>query len=111
MDDGAALAFEAASQYFVDCVRAVPADRWTTPGLGSWSVRELVAHGNRAHVTIVDYVERPQPPVPPGSDYFSEASIEEAVGFVGRRAARGHGVEVLLALTGRAPLPAGFNVY
>lgn len=192
VDDGTAVAFEAASRYFVDCVRAVPADRWDTPGLGSWTVRELVAHGNRAHVTVMDYVERPAPPVPPGSDYFSEASIEarakaavavlgddpagavaassvaaielvrrcppdtplgtpagtmalaaylpsrvaelvvhgldliratdrrpavpaaaldEAVGFVARRATRGHGVEVLLALTGRASLPDGFNVY
>jgi uncharacterized protein (TIGR03083 family) len=196
MDDPSARAFEAASRHFVGLVASVPDDRWAAPALGTWTVKELVAHANRAHTTVVDYTERPQPPAAPGSDYFSSASIEarareavaalgddpsavratvaaasrtavdlvgrcppdtvlgtpagavplavyvpsrvaelavhgldlsralggdgpvlpaevleEALVFVARRAARGAGAEVLLALTGRGDLPDGFNVY
>jgi hypothetical protein len=40
-----------------------------------WTVFETVGHANRANVIVVDYLEHPQPPEAPGSDYFSEASM------------------------------------
>jgi len=69
--------YEAASSFFVKAAHAVPDDAWGSVGLGDWTVRDLVGHGNRAHTTVEDYLLRPQPPVGPGSDYFSEARITE----------------------------------
>jgi hypothetical protein len=37
---------------------------------------ELVAHANRAHTTLEEYLLRPQPPQAPGSAYFSQEAIE-----------------------------------
>jgi hypothetical protein len=45
---------------------------------------ELVGHANRAHTLVEDYILRPQPPEPLGSDYFSP----EAIASRGREAAR-----------------------
>ncbi|MEV4347956.1 maleylpyruvate isomerase N-terminal domain-containing protein [Actinoplanes sp. NPDC049596] len=36
--------FRAAAVTFVDLVSRVPAGRWDAPGLGEWTLRELVAH-------------------------------------------------------------------
>ncbi|MEU8816996.1 maleylpyruvate isomerase N-terminal domain-containing protein [Actinoplanes sp. NPDC048796] len=36
--------YRAAAVTFVDLVSRVPADRWDAPGLGEWTLRELVAH-------------------------------------------------------------------
>lgn len=82
MDDSLALAFGDASHFFVDVVALVPSDRWDSPGLGSWAVRELVAHANRSHTLLADYLLRPQPPEPPASAYFAP----EAVAARGRQA-------------------------
>lgn len=193
MDTSSSAAFLDASRLFTDAVALVPREAWDAPGLGKWSVRELVAHANRANTTVVEYVEQPRPPEPPDSGYFtdeaiaarasagvaslgndpastvkaaSEAAIslversmpEAVVGspagtltlarylpsrtaelavhaldlaraigsdarlprhivtetllFAARRAAaRASGQEVLLALTGRGPLPAGYSIY
>ena len=67
--------FEAASQFLVQVVQAVPETAWDVPGLGTWSVVQLVAHANRAHTTIEDYLARPQRPEPPGSSYFTPEAI------------------------------------
>ncbi len=50
-------AFDAASDWFADVVGRVPADAWTRPGLGEWTVRELAAHTARAFTTIELYLE------------------------------------------------------
>ena len=55
--DEARGAFLAASEFFVGLVAATPQGCYDRPGLGHWSVLELIAHGNRAHTTVVDYVE------------------------------------------------------
>ena len=70
-------AFLAASEFFVGLVAATPQGCYDHPGLGHWSVLELIAHGNRAHTTIVDYVERPIDPGDVPADYFSDHSIRE----------------------------------
>jgi uncharacterized protein (TIGR03083 family) len=77
VDGPAADAFAAASRFFVAAVGAVPGDAWDSVGLGDWTVLELVGHANRAHNTLEDYLLRPRPPEPAGSDYFSPEAIAE----------------------------------
>jgi len=77
MDGPSVVAFKAASGYFVRAVQLVPGTEWDAPGLGSWTVRELVGHANRAHTTIEEYLAHPQPPEPLGSRYFSDEAIAE----------------------------------
>ena len=50
-------AFSEASAGFFDAVLSIPEDAWSTPGLGVWTVRELVGHTSRALVTIEDYLD------------------------------------------------------
>jgi uncharacterized protein (TIGR03083 family) len=87
MQSNSVDAFKIASQFFVGAVELVPEGHWHTPGLGRWSVLELVGHANRAHTTLEDYLRRPQPPAAHDSDYFSEDSIakrgREAVAALG----------------------------
>jgi uncharacterized protein (TIGR03083 family) len=87
MDDESVTAFRDASGFLVETVRAVPDSAWDAPGLGNWSVRELVAHANRGHTTLEEYLLRPQRPQPPGSPYFSD----EAIAARGREAVRALG--------------------
>ena len=87
MDDDSVTAFRDASRFLVEAVRAVPDSAWESPGLGNWTVRELVAHANRGHTTVEEYLLRPQRPQPPGSPYFSD----EAIAARGRDAVRGLG--------------------
>jgi uncharacterized protein (TIGR03083 family) len=95
------LAFGAASRFFAEAVGLVPASAWPQPGLGDWTVVELVGHGNRAHTTLEEYLLRPRPPEPAGSSYFSD----EAVGQRGREAVAAlgdHPAAVVEAASGRA---------
>jgi len=50
-------AFRYASQWWRSLVGAVDDQVWDRAALGEWSVRELVAHGDRAYKTIVTYAE------------------------------------------------------
>jgi uncharacterized protein (TIGR03083 family) len=192
MNDPVAAAFREASEFLVAAVRAIPVARWDQPGLGTWTVRQLVGHANRGQTTVEEYLRHPRPPEPPDSTYFTEESIAargresvealgsdpaavvgqasrsvvalveqtdpgatigspartmtlaeylpsrvaeltihgldivravdadvpvpagalgEALRFVAAVAARRSGQEVLLALTGRGTLPAGYSVY
>ena len=71
------MAFGAASRFFVGAVGLVPASAWPQRGLGNWTVVELVAHGNRAHTTVEEYLLRPRPAEPAGSSYFSDEAVAE----------------------------------
>lgn len=51
------LAFSEAAAGFVDGVLSVPDDAWSSPGLGVWTVRELVGHTSRALTTIETYLD------------------------------------------------------
>ena len=64
--------FSAASDAVVEVVAAVPDDAWSRPGLGEWSVRELVAHVLRAWTTVRDYLAEPVPPA--GTPVLSAAA-------------------------------------
>ena len=67
-------------------------------GLGDWSVRELVAHGNRAHTTITEYLLEPQAPQTPGSSYFTKEAIDARA----RQAVAALGDDPVLAVTAAA---------
>jgi uncharacterized protein (TIGR03083 family) len=82
MEGPSVEAFRLASRFLVQAVESVPESKWDSAALGSWDMRELVAHANRAHTTIEDYLSQPRTPEPPDSGYFSEAAVAER----GRRA-------------------------
>jgi uncharacterized protein (TIGR03083 family) len=77
MDGPLAEAFTQASQFLVQAVRLVPASKWEAPGLGTWTVRELVGHANRGQTTVEEYLLRPQEPEPASSTYFTESAIAQ----------------------------------
>jgi uncharacterized protein (TIGR03083 family) len=51
--------FASAATYFASLVRLVPEDRWSAPGLGEWSVRDLVGHASRSLITVSSYLQTP----------------------------------------------------
>ena len=48
--------FEAAAGHFADLVRSIADDRWDEPGLGDWTVRDLVGHTSRSLTTVSTYL-------------------------------------------------------
>lgn len=50
-------AFRYASTWWRSLAGAVEGEQWDAPGLGEWTVRELVAHTNRAYKTLLEYAE------------------------------------------------------
>lgn len=48
--------FARAAGWYVDLVGSITDDEWDRPGLGEWSVRELVGHTTRALLTVTDYL-------------------------------------------------------
>jgi uncharacterized protein (TIGR03083 family) len=58
LDDRIAL-YRLAGDHALSVITQVPADRWDTPALGTWTVRTLVGHIGRSFTTVVDYSARP----------------------------------------------------
>ncbi len=50
-------AFASAADAFATAVAAVPHELWDAPGLGEWTVRELVGHTGRALTTVTFYLQ------------------------------------------------------
>ena len=75
VDDDVAKAYNEASACFVELVGRVPRDEYDDVGLGEWTVLELIAHTNRSHTLLVDYIERPAPPA--RSDYNTPQAIAD----------------------------------
>lgn len=48
--------YAAAGAALVAAAAAVPADAWDAPGLGEWTVRDLVGHAGRSFVTVSEYL-------------------------------------------------------
>ncbi|TRW82149.1 maleylpyruvate isomerase family mycothiol-dependent enzyme [Mycolicibacterium sp. 018/SC-01/001] len=48
--------FASAARYLATLVREIPADRWDDPGLGEWTVRDLVGHTSRSLITVSTYL-------------------------------------------------------
>jgi uncharacterized protein (TIGR03083 family) len=68
------LAFAEAAAWNLAVVEDIPGDRWEGPGLGVWTLRELVAHTSRAYTTVTTYL-RPEGVVdiPDAAAYFVKA--------------------------------------
>lgn len=69
----------------VHLVKAIRADQWDNPGLGSWDVRGLVGHTGRAFVTVTEYLAMPTPdgPLSTAGDYLAAAHNADPVLHVG----------------------------
>ncbi len=52
-------AFHEAARLFVQTVHRVPEGKWDAPGLGEWTVRELVGHTRRVLLTVENYAANP----------------------------------------------------
>ena len=48
-------AFREATEFFLHTLSQVPGEAWASPGLGEWSVRDLVGHTSRSFVTLEAY--------------------------------------------------------
>src|SRR6266567_1317224 len=74
----------AAAGAFADLVELVPDDRWTGPGLGPWTLRDLVGHtcsaGLREVVATLDRAPSLTEDIASGADYYAFATkIDRAV--------------------------------
>jgi uncharacterized protein (TIGR03083 family) len=94
-------AFQRAAAWFRSTVDRV-GDRWDQPGLGEWTVRDLVGHTSRSLVTVETYLDAEPSEVTVGSAvaYYvavRQASSGSAVAERGRQAGAAMGAD-----------PAGF---
>ena len=96
METPAAAAFRAASLFFVQAVAAVPPDRYDQPWSDEWRVLDLVGHGNRAHVLVVDYYERPVQTA--GANELAEYLLPENIAKRGREATAALGDDPVAAV-------------
>ena len=86
--------FAAAARAVRDTVDQVPDDAWDGPGLGEWTLRDLVGHTSRSLVTVIDYLARPvaEEVVASAAAYFTAISAgafdAAAVTERGRQAGR-----------------------
>ncbi|WP_298254248.1 maleylpyruvate isomerase N-terminal domain-containing protein [uncultured Arthrobacter sp.] len=92
-------AFVAAARAVGRAVDLIPPDRWDQPGLGEWTVRDLVGHTSRALITVIDYLSRPvaEEVIESAAAYLaaiSTGTVEpETVAERGRQAGRDLGPE------------------
>lgn len=56
MRAGVRRCFEAAAAAFAEAVATIGDDQWDRPGLGEWTVRDLVGHASRSLTTIETYL-------------------------------------------------------
>ena len=75
--------FTATAHAVAAAVTQLPSDAWEGPGLGEWSLRDLVGHTSRALVTVVEYLARPVD----HEDLDSPAAYLSAIGASGFDAA------------------------
>lgn len=103
MDNDTSASYAAASAFFVDQVRMIDDADWDRPGLGDWTIIELVGHGNRGHTLVTEFFERPIDASALPADYFTD----EAVAARGRAAARELGDDPLAAVEASASKALG----
>ena len=86
--------FAAAARAVGEVIAQTPHHMWDGPGLGEWTLRDLVGHTSRSLVTVIDYLVRPvaEEVVPSGSAYLAAISAgtfdAAAVTERGRQAGR-----------------------
>jgi uncharacterized protein (TIGR03083 family) len=96
-------AYESAAGLFANTVEQVRPTQWEQPGLGVWTVRDLVGHTSRALLTVEMYLAKPaaQREVIRAVDYYLR--VQASLADPGSVAARGR--EAGLAL-GPDPIAA-----
>lgn len=73
-------AFRYASHWWRSIVGAIEDEQWERIALGEWTVRELVAHTDRAYKTVISYLtgDTVDPtPIPTAAHYFRTVLAEE----------------------------------
>ncbi len=65
---------------FAGLVERIPATAYDGPGLGAWDLRALVGHASRSLVTVLDYLDRPEPAatLETAVDYYTSAVVAGA---------------------------------
>ena len=53
------MTYIATARAVSDLVGRIPEDAWEGPGLGDWTLRDLVGHTSRSLVTVIEYFARP----------------------------------------------------
>jgi uncharacterized protein (TIGR03083 family) len=76
-------AFAQSAQWFLTVVSRVGPEQWDRPGLGVWTVRELVGHTGRALSTVEDYLVVPEPGAATTED--DDPVVGAALYFMGLR--------------------------
>lgn len=69
--------FGAAADTFAALCAGVPTERWSGPGIGEWSLRDLAGHTSRALLTVEMYLAREAVPV----------TLDSPVAYLGAAAA------------------------
>jgi len=89
-------AYEGAAGLFVNTVKQVGATQWEQPGLGVWTVRDLVGHTSRALLTVEMYLATPatQREVMRPVDYYLR--VQGSLADPGSVAARGRAAGLAL---------------
>jgi uncharacterized protein (TIGR03083 family) len=86
-------AYDAAGAFFVATVEQIKSAQWEQPGLGVWTVRDLVGHTSRALLTVEMYLAEPatQREVMRPVDYFlrAQAGLADAASVAARGRAAG----------------------
>ncbi len=96
-------AYEQAAAWFMSLVDRVDG-RWDAPGLGAWTVRDLVGHASRSLLTVESYLHTEPGPVEAASavDYFVRSrdalADAEAVAERGRKAGADLGADPAAAV-------------
>ncbi len=52
-------AFKESAECFLHTLSQVPDGAWASPGLGEWTLRDLVGHTSRSFVTLETYAGKP----------------------------------------------------
>jgi uncharacterized protein (TIGR03083 family) len=89
-------AYESAAGVFVNTVEQVRSTQWEQPGLGVWTVRDLVGHTSRALLTVEMYLAKPaaQREVIRPVDYYLR--VQASLADPGSVAARGREAGIAL---------------
>ncbi|MFA4840466.1 MAG: maleylpyruvate isomerase N-terminal domain-containing protein [Agrococcus sp.] len=84
--------FASAASDLTSLVERVPRERLDGPGLGEWTLRELIGHTTRAITTVTAYLELPEP---------SEVTVHSAAQYL-EVVLRQRGDDEAIMLRGRA---------
>jgi uncharacterized protein (TIGR03083 family) len=98
VNESAKPAFERAAHFLVATTALVGPEQWERPGLGEWSVRDLVGHASRSLLTVETYLGHPAAAAEVATpvDYFLKALA--SIGDPARVAQRGREAGAALGL-------------